>query len=158
PVIAWLVIVTVVGIAVGFQLFASRFADKDRGYFFELQLQGRMYVGLAEKLGRTGTIYQQAQETLNRGPYAQRLRFVVIAGEIEGPAEALARLQSIRDLWSQRPPSEEDENLTVLLEKLYGDYEEENWDAPSLSNEERSLLRQKLDWFGELALAPAQGS
>src|SRR5207247_2644856 len=41
------------------------------------------------------------------------------------------------------------------LRKLYRDYGKLRYDAPSVSQGEREQLRQHLDWFGDLALAPA---
>jgi membrane protease YdiL (CAAX protease family) len=173
PLIAWLVISTLTTVAVGFQFYASRFGDpQERGYYTELELEGRYLVGLREIVsGPPETIYQQAQ-ALNRGPYGQRLRFVVLAGELKGPDEALVQLSAIRDLWEERPPSDEEVRLTDLLDKLYGDYAARRWwaswlpedmrdqlvcDAPSLDEDDRATLREELGWFGELALAPRHG-
>jgi len=174
PLIAWLVIVTLSAIAVGYQVYASHAADpRERGYLSELELEGRYLVGIHEIVG--GPVYEQAQ-ALNRGPYEQRLRFVVLAGELKGPGEALVQLEQLRDLWEQRPPEKEERQLTDLLEKLYRDYadqelaeslgaferdapdEQPPWVAKSLSEEEREQLREKLGWFGDLALAPAHGA
>src|SRR5262249_10120173 len=84
--------------------------------------------------------------------------------------------EQLRDLWEQRPPEKEERQLTDLLEKLYRDYadqelaeslgaferdapdEQPPWVAKSLSEEEREQLREKLGWFGDLALAPAHGA
>src|SRR5262249_4875444 len=54
-------------------------------------------------------------------------------------------------------PTQTDLAVKETLERLYGDYERGRLDAPSLDAEHRELLRQELDWFGELALAPADG-
>src|SRR5207253_8074535 len=42
--------------------------------------------------------------------------------------------------------------------KLYKDYAADKWDAPSLTGEDRKLLREQLGWIGELALAPPGGN
>src|SRR4029077_18738239 len=54
--------------------------------------------------------------------------------------------------------SEQDRRLRQILSKVYADYVDEKYDTPSLSVSDRDYLREKLGWFGELALAPAQGS
>src|SRR4051794_12313471 len=79
PLIAWLVIATLVSVAVGYQLYANHFADtKDRSYLSEVEMQARYLVGVRMILPGSGTSLYQEAKSLNRGPYEQRLRFVVL--------------------------------------------------------------------------------
>jgi membrane protease YdiL (CAAX protease family) len=112
--------------------------------------------------GDRKTLYDQLK-LLNGGTLARRFRFIVFAGEIQGPAEALARLEELKEFLKQvqqqdgRRPSPQQLQVLDALERLYEDYDQGRWDAPHLGPEDRELLRKELDWFSELALSPAQG-
>src|SRR5579883_1970527 len=99
PLLAWLVILA----AVAFILWRYETVspqEHERYDLVNMRLQGRFLVGMADrfmvgnKSGRQ-SLYQEAQNTLNRGTYAQRLRFVVLAGELKGPDEAREQLRLI---------------------------------------------------------------
>jgi membrane protease YdiL (CAAX protease family) len=117
-----------------------------------MRMQARYLVGAArlELPGLTAEqAYQQAQR-LNAGPYGQRLRFVVLAGELAGSAEALdvlARLEPTEDAHAR---------VASLLHRLYAGYEK-GQTTPALSEAEQEELTERLGWFGELALAPEGG-
>jgi membrane protease YdiL (CAAX protease family) len=86
----------------------------------------------------------------------QRLRFVVLAGELQGPDEALRQLDGLRAKLGQDEVKGEPEDVALVdvLERLYRDSKEGHPDAPSVTAEERERLRERLGWFGDLALAP----
>jgi membrane protease YdiL (CAAX protease family) len=159
PLLAWIVITLAVVVAVGLQMLGARFqTEKERAHLWTIQLQGRATVGTVQHLGQSpGVAYQQIQNELHRGTPAERLRYIVLAGELAGPGEALKQLGELRDSWDGHPPSGDDARAAELLDSLYRDYDAGKWDAPSLSEDERDELRKELGWFGELALAPAQG-
>src|SRR5262249_42999434 len=117
--------------------------------------QLRYLVGAANLLKRDPQLYEQAK-LLNTGPVRQRLRFVVVAGELAGPEEALRQLEKLRA--RLRAPSRQrtagDLDALGILTRLYDDYSEKKFDA--LTEEERQQLRDELGWFGELALAPPE--
>jgi membrane protease YdiL (CAAX protease family) len=114
-----------------------------------LQMEARQFVALSHMDGsQREKVYQQA-EPLKTGSDEQRLCFVVLAGELMGPKEARKQLQELG-----APPN--DAQVAELLDKLYRDYDDEKYAAPSLSAEERGLLHNKLGWFGDLALNPDQ--
>jgi membrane protease YdiL (CAAX protease family) len=102
-------------------------------------------------------LYVQAQTTLNTGPVEQRLRFIVMAGELEGPEEALLQLRELRKRLraNKIQPTKDQQMLLSILRRLYTDYSRLRYDLPSVSDAEREQLRQQLDWYGDLALAPA---
>jgi membrane protease YdiL (CAAX protease family) len=89
----------------------------------------------------------------------QRLRFVVLAGELAGPEEALRRLHDLRAKIDKGEVKGEPEDVALLpvLERLYHDYQGGHLDAPSVSAVERERLRHQFGWFGQLALAPRDG-
>ena len=158
--------------------------QSEHAYLSELQMQGREIVGFVRGFDQSPQFFdQQIKEGLTHGPYEQRLRFIILVGELEGRSRALEQLSAMRDTdWEQRPPTEDEAELTALVEKLYrtqqrqfaarivgggvaevtvmllaeeNEPEENGW---SLTADERRELRHKLDWFGELALTPADGS
>src|SRR5207248_11267030 len=94
----------------------------------------------------------------NRGGYGQRLRFAVLAGELDGPATARQRLRDLEQAREQDKvhPTEADQELARLLDRLYAGYERgpEGGRTPDLSEAEQQGVRQRLGWFGDLALAP----
>jgi membrane protease YdiL (CAAX protease family) len=160
PIVAWLVIIAAVVVVIVIQMYGSAArSEKGDAYFLSQQITGRATVGAVQVMGSQAqdANARRLQEEVNRGPYVKRLRFVVMIGELEGPGKALDQLDKLRELWEEHAPSDEDARLTGLLETLYRDYDEEKWDAPALSDDDRRELRDQLDWFGELALAPANG-
>jgi membrane protease YdiL (CAAX protease family) len=133
-----------------------------------VEFQGKLFVGwqafndslgapseVAEK--QRADIYRQIQ-TLDVRSVVSRIRFVVLAGEMAGPEEAKRKLEAFHDIDAgpAAPPSPEEQALLAAMSKLYADYADGNWEAPSLSASERKLI-VNLGWFGELALAPVQG-
>jgi membrane protease YdiL (CAAX protease family) len=139
-----------------------------------MQAQARYVVGAASfELPGAGrkSLYAQARQTLDRGPYGERLRFVVVAGELMGPEEALAVLGKLERLRRSGgiEASEEDVESARKLRRLYAGYlrqaadrkrgkEEQNSEEkvvrPALPEEDQGWLRSRLGWFGDLALAP----
>src|SRR5438874_738325 len=86
PGLAWLVILAVVVFIVVRTLQSAPERERHQGEIF-LDIQVRYLVGLARFAGGE-TLYAQAKTTLGRGSYLQRLRLVVLAGELVGPEEA----------------------------------------------------------------------
>jgi membrane protease YdiL (CAAX protease family) len=165
PFLAWLVILA----AVGFILWRYENVSSEEHQRYDLvtmRLQGRYMVGLAKleerylggKTSNRDQLYTEARKSLNRGTYAQRLRFVVLAGELKGPGEAREQLQQIDDKYRQHcgEPPVEDAETARILDHLYVD-RVLNSKAASLPEDEQKKLRQQLDWFGDLALAPPGG-
>ncbi len=160
PVIAWLVIVGVIV----FLQWRNREAPAELLETLDLvtmQLQARYLVGLASVPvpgGKPQDLYKQAETTLNRGGFGQRLRFAAVAGELAGPTEARLRLRRLEEAREEGKvhPSEADQELARQLDRLYAGYERQPADqrTPDLPEAERQDIRQRLGWFGELALAP----
>jgi membrane protease YdiL (CAAX protease family) len=96
-------------------------------------------------------------QNLFAGSIDQRLRFVVLAGELAGPEEALKYLERLDTIVREQGASysANQKFQRDTLYRLYRDYQHLRYDAPSVSPADRTKLREQLEWFGELALAPA---
>ena len=130
-----------------------------------MKLQARLLIGQYQMTGDPdGKLLEQAATMLNTGSVDQRLRFVTIAGEIAGPAEALDTLDDLEERVANAADAQPDNTAVVLssthqqlisiLRTLYTEYHLDQWEAPSLDEANRAVLLDELGWFGELALAP----
>jgi membrane protease YdiL (CAAX protease family) len=151
PLLAWAVILGVIG----FLLARSRPGPGGESEHYDpgvMEVQARYLVGVGEKFGDRKVLYPQA-EAFNQGPYGQRLRFVVLAGELAGREEALTQLEKLKEGaadGSGPVPSPGQERLTGLLARVYAPPGRRGPLLPA----EREELRERLGWFGELALVP----
>jgi membrane protease YdiL (CAAX protease family) len=125
-----------------------------------MQMQGRYLVGVSPLFGEKDRkkLYDGAK-ALNTGSLDQRWRFIVLAGDLVGPDEARTKLQELNELLARDRviPTPEQRRVMNILRTLYGSYQQGQWDAPKVGPEDRQLLKDKLGWFGELALAPREG-
>jgi membrane protease YdiL (CAAX protease family) len=121
-----------------------------------LRMQARYAVGAAQATGHGKTLLEQLR-TLDSGPVPQRLRFVVLAGELAGPQEAQKYLRQIESEVAKKTlqPTADQATLLDILRRLYRDYSHDRVKAPDVQPRERAEVESKLGWFGELALAPA---
>ncbi len=157
PVLAWLVVLGLIG----FLLWRNFQATRDRRSFDPalVEMQARYVVGLAIRFGNPAAVFAQAG-SLDRGPFGERLRFAVVAGELAGPAEGRKSLHDLEAAVADgavAPPTPEQERLARDLDRLYAGREEGGKAVP-LSPADQEELRQRLGWFGDLALTPAEGS
>lgn len=157
--VAWAVIVAVVGVVLWRN--AGQPASEAARWLLPLQIQGRYVVGAADLHWpgvRAAELYQLAERLFDRGGYPQRLRLAVLAGELVGPERASAALADLeRDRQAGAVEAGDAAIETAeLLQKLYSGYEKgKNDPAAVLDAAARQTLRDRLGWFGELALAPA---
>jgi len=160
---AWGVILALVTLAMfaqGRRQQAREEDQSDRLGTIIMRIQGRLLVGsraLFADMPQNEANDPLAQaHALNTGSLDQRLRYVVLVGELAGATEALQQLTLLREkLRDQRiEPSAEQAAVLDILERLYQEYELGDLAAPSVSALERQRLREQLDWFGDLALAP----
>ncbi len=162
PLLAWLVVAAVVG----FILWHSGTTESTAREKYDLvtaRLQGRLLVGLMQMQTRVSSgngngaaLYEDARTTMNRGIYAQRLRFVVLAGELKGPEEARAQLNQINERYRAvvGDPPAEDAETAQILDRLFAVRKKDPAALAGLPAEDQRELRQRLGWFGDLALAP----
>jgi membrane protease YdiL (CAAX protease family) len=157
PLIAWAVILlAVVGLFVLRLVYRPAVEEEQ---FDAFEIQARYLVGVASLWPKTSELYRRQGKDLDCGSVGQRLRFVVLAGELAGPTEALARLEELQDLESRGKAAHEGEDKATgkILGRLYYDYEMDAFSAPSLSDADHQQLRRQLGWFGDLALNPQDG-
>jgi membrane protease YdiL (CAAX protease family) len=164
PLLAWLAILLMVGLVVARQ-FMPAVAGEGRGEsqigLMLVEMQGKYIVATADFMRQfdpkavPGDLLEQAR-ALNTGSFGQRVRFVVLAGELKGPEAALHQLdrlmQAVRREHVDLSP--EQQQLVDVLRRLYGDYDKQQWAGPNVGLADRDRLRQDLDWFGDLALHP----
>src|SRR5262249_39121910 len=101
--LAWLIILGVVGWqVVGRHLVARErgAADDNQLALLSMRMQARYLLGTRDLVGVPG-LYDQAR-ALNTGSVAQRLRFVVLAGELVGPDEARKQLRELDAILAER--------------------------------------------------------
>jgi membrane protease YdiL (CAAX protease family) len=157
PLIAWTVILLAVAGLFVLRLIFRPPAEAEQ--FDAFEIQARALVGAASLGPKTPDIYSRQVKDLDRGSVGQRLRFVVLAGELAGPTEALARLEALQDLESrgQVTHTAADDATGEILGWLYHDYEVDALSAPALLEADRQQLHRQLGWFGDLALNPQDG-
>jgi membrane protease YdiL (CAAX protease family) len=150
PLLAWAVIVALAGLILVRNAQQGPSGDP-AARRAALLIEARGLVGLArlrlagEPLTPPAALYEQARAALERGPYGQRLRVAVLAGELVGPEEARAVLRRLAQDREVEPTPEEQKEAGVLA-RLYS--------GRPLSEGQRQLLRDRLGWFGRLALTP----
>ncbi len=121
-----------------------------------LQMQARYAVGAVNSLpvGEEREALLKQLSSMRQGSWQERFSYVVLVGELLGPAKALEEINHA--LTTQHEPLDiesKEVELFYALQKLYKDYNRLNWQS-SLSESQRTLIREELGWFGELALAP----
>jgi membrane protease YdiL (CAAX protease family) len=127
-----------------------------------MQVQGRYLVG-ASTLGIPGldakSLYEHARAYTDHGSYSQRLRFVILAGELVGPNEALKELEQLENdrRTGHVPARDVSVEAAGKLQRLYVGYRMHPG-RPVLPGADQEWLRSRLGWFGELALAPRDGN
>jgi membrane protease YdiL (CAAX protease family) len=160
--LAWIAIVLLVCLVLWLHMVSPPGAVKPSGPGLDvrlMQMSARYLVGAKELFGIPGKDLHDQAKGMNTGRVEQRLGFVILTGELDGPAEARTQLKQLEDKLPtagvQLTP--EQSALVDDLGRLYSDYQAGRLQAPSVNNDERQKLRTDLGWFGELALAPAGG-
>lgn len=160
---AWVVIIAVSGGMFYLQSVGGEKARQENttsGFTLRmLEIQGKYIVATSSSFGMDREQAYEQSKPINQGPIDVRLRFVVLAGELAGAEEALTQLDELQRLIEQRgkKTNQAQKKVMGLLESLYRDYEDSEWEAPSLSKADRQELKDKLGWFGLLALGPKRG-
>ena len=162
PLIAWLVVIGVTGFSVA--ATQMQHADPDANESEQIQLailemQARYFVGAADLSGPSKIQLADQAKLFYRGSLKERLAASILLGELAGPTAALDQLESLDTalLESEISLTEEERGLLDALTEIYVSYVNEEWDAHSISAEQRELVNDQLGWFANLALLPAQG-
>jgi membrane protease YdiL (CAAX protease family) len=160
PILAWIIILAVVTFIVFIGLFVrpSQSDDDDSTGTVLMLVQSRYFVGAASLLGNNQDLKRHVQ-ALNTGPVDRRFLHVVLVGELDGADQALKELDELENrLAANRIDlTREQQRTKTILEHLYGDIDRGRKDLRSVKEPDREFLRERLGWFGELALAPAGG-
>ncbi len=159
PLIAWLVIVSLVALTITAQRGPGKAIDPaavDDLQRSILEIQGKYLVAAAQTPAMQKSELYQSVQSLDTGPLVQRLAFVVLAGELRGFDEALRQLAATRKFLAQSGAavSQSHQRTLGVLEHLYRDFSASKWHAPSVPLADRQHLVSELGWFGSLALAP----
>jgi membrane protease YdiL (CAAX protease family) len=143
-----------------------------------MRIQSRYAVGATSFPGGNSAMILAQMEQFDTGTIGQRQRFIVLAAELAGPVEARARLDGLADLIARErdatagsaapfEPSEADAEVMRILGGLYppvapvelgsddGGETAGVADVAAVSAADRTVLVDRLGWFGELALAPS---
>ena len=123
-------------------------------------MQGRYLIGLHELLPVSSTDLDRQVTVLNSGSVGQRLHYVILVGELDGPLKALERLDQIEKQWAANNVqlTQRQQKLCGILHRLYTDYAYKQKTTASLDETDSTWLRQQLGWWGDLALAPKETS
>lgn len=155
--VAWMVIVGAVSAMVVLRELGLRGAietkpEIDPGQLAIQQMMGRYIVGAKLLLGPSPDEMEKVLKQFPVNDVPQMLCLAILEGELKEPFAAEERLRDIT------PVSADEAYVHGILSRLYDNYLEKAWDAPSLTDQERADLRAKLGWFGDLALNPARTS
>ncbi|TVS14746.1 MAG: CPBP family intramembrane metalloprotease [Planctomycetaceae bacterium] len=131
-------------------------AEAERGPLGQtlFTLQAQYLLGAVQLVGdqQLGAI----QRTLDRWQTTtdwQRIRLAVLVAEVQDPEAGLQRLREVQGAQD----AEGDEGTSVeILTRIFEDYSQDEWSAPSITPQERERLKSQLGWFGKLALAPPE--
>ena len=158
PCIAWLVIVAVAA------WLAARRTDVENPAKQVVQhrlqaaagdWQARYLVGAAKMFPQNGNEALLTSAPVDRGPIEQRLRNIVLLGELRGPKIAAEKLKEIEGGLHEKSSNEKDRDAANALARLYDDAIQGENTLPSISPSDRENLVERLGWSGRLALQPA---
>jgi membrane protease YdiL (CAAX protease family) len=161
-VVAWIVIALVVVAIIGgrfaWEYLVPLVAEEKAApmQMTLLELQSRYLVGAHNLLGPLMPGLDQEVAKMNQGGVAHRLRAIVVIGEIDQPAEAKKHLDRLENARNRGVATFTDEEARIadILKRLYGDLDAGDHGMPSVTENERAYLVEKLGWFGTLALNP----
>ncbi len=184
--LAWLVVAVVVVLMIAstalFRSGEEARTEANASDLFPVQLQGRTVVGQKGFLSGMGGSSSDDEvksdeeeeneeeddekkspasgppvpEQLNDGTYEQRLCYVILVAESNGPDEAAEKLSEL-DKAASEADFEFNEDQTKLREivgKLIESQQDGDFDATPLSDTDRDFIKEKLGWIGEIALVP----
>ncbi|HEV3339696.1 MAG TPA: CPBP family intramembrane glutamic endopeptidase [Pirellulales bacterium] len=160
PWIAWAAIVAVVAGLVALRAnteIPGRQDVQHRLQSMAADFQARYFLGAANLFQQKESEALLASAAVGRGPIGERLRYVVLLGELQGPKAAAEKLKKLADPL-HGTGAKEDRDAADVLDRLYGDLTEGKTTLPSIGPEDRQRLVERLGWSGRLALHPAGGT
>ena len=93
---------------------------------------------------------------LNDGTYEQRLCYVLLVNENQGPSEAAEKLAELDEAAEEADFALSDDQVRLrnIVGSLLESHLAGDMDAEPVPEEDREFLKEKLGWIGELALVP----
>jgi membrane protease YdiL (CAAX protease family) len=161
PVIAWVIIILVVAFVTLVPLFVPEDkksqASDSIGTVMDVG-QARFLLGL-HKLGVQKSQEEDLLGKFDSGPVDRRFRYIVLIGELKGADQAADALEELHETLAANHVSlsRQQSRIDDTLERLYRNYSRRRLNAPSLTQSDRTYLREQMGWFGQLALAPSDG-
>ena len=183
-ILSWLTIALVVTVMIATTAF-FRSGEESRteatsSDLFPVQLQARTIVGQKSFLGGMGDKPAEKDangdevefdeeeddektlsgppvpEQLNDGTYEQRLCYVILVGESNGPDEAAEKLSELDDAARKAgfEFNDDQKKLREIVGTLIESQQEGDFDAAPLTEDDRDFIKEKLGWIGEIALVP----
>jgi membrane protease YdiL (CAAX protease family) len=155
--LSWLVILGTVGAIIGVRMLPAA-VEKQATLASRIDLkliraQGQALVAIRRLASRTepGELYAQAQTLAGDDP-ARQLRVSALAADLVGPKEALRLVDEARQQGDKL--SDDDRRLIDVLGRLYRDQQRGAFYHPSVNDNDAAFLKERLGWFGSLALQP----
>ena len=93
---------------------------------------------------------------LDIGMYEQRLCYIILVNEFNGPQKALEHLKTTDNRVTEADfeLTEHQQSLRTTLGTLLDAYSMENFESVQVGAEQKDLLQKKLGWCGDLVLLP----
>ncbi len=104
------------------------------------------------------SILMRGLDGLDRGTLAQRWFYAILLNELKGASAARASLELTRSRLDEAgiKPTEQQDHIQGLLNQLFEQYEQGDFTQSHLEEDDRQLLKDQLEWYGELVLAPRE--
>ncbi len=168
---AWLAILGMAGFLVYHQMQRAENAEQKGD---KVDINGRVQqtvlrslIGV-QRLAKAGDDQQDAAKIaealagFNQGPLYDRVRCIVAIADVAGPEEGTRLMEALRELAKERMERKEMSlsggQIVVLrgVDHVFEDRAAKRFTLPSVTRIERELLKERLGWFGELALLPPE--
>jgi membrane protease YdiL (CAAX protease family) len=144
PLVAWLVILAVIGLVLWRHQTAPPESEEEADAEI---MQDRVAVGLHAIFGgQSQGMYESLATHQGKISWRRLFRLTVIASELEGREKADLELIDNVDNEELGKPTAEETRLLRILIRVYSRWE--------LSDADQEELRQQLGWYGDLALTP----
>jgi len=93
---------------------------------------------------------------LDDGSYEQRLCYAILLSELYGPQRAVDYFETLDEKVAdvKFEPSEAQQSLRTSIDTLVGDYAEGDFSQSSISESDKTELKERLGFSGELLLTP----
>ena len=164
---SWLLVVLVVFGVAGFvasnQFFSPRSLETSSSELLQINLTAKMLLGFPQP---EATAMQQISQ-FDTGPLEQRFAHAILVNELSGAEKAIAQMARIEEAVNEKRealgedtdsevefPTANQVKLRKVLDDLFRQFEQGDFDTSGVSDDDRELLKSKLGWIANLALHP----